>query len=172
VNIIQVINGYAHILKVVFEMWGVTTPGMSHLISEEKPNASHMCVRIKLHTYDRQNECNIIDIIQNVTWGCGTGEEPEVGDGADSGAGCRWVGEREERKVELGRAMRWANLSHAGEIGWRAREEKRKRKEGGPVEVWAERPGRGAGPRELLGRGLGKEAGLKKEKERGREEGF
>jgi hypothetical protein len=26
---------------------------MSHPISEEKPNASHMCARIKLHTYDR-----------------------------------------------------------------------------------------------------------------------
>jgi hypothetical protein len=40
---------------------------MSHLISGEKPNASHMCVRIKLHTYDRQNECNSIDSIKNVT---------------------------------------------------------------------------------------------------------
>jgi hypothetical protein len=28
-----------------------------------------MCARINLHTYDRQNECNIIDSIQNVTWG-------------------------------------------------------------------------------------------------------
>jgi hypothetical protein len=42
---------------------------LSHLISGEKPNASHMCARIKLHTYDRQNECNIIDNIKNVTWG-------------------------------------------------------------------------------------------------------
>jgi hypothetical protein len=40
---------------------------MSHLISEEKSNASHMCAKIKLHTYDRQNKCNIIDSIQNVT---------------------------------------------------------------------------------------------------------
>jgi hypothetical protein len=42
---------------------------MSHLISGEKPNASHMCARILLHTYDIQNECNIIDSIKNVTWG-------------------------------------------------------------------------------------------------------
>jgi hypothetical protein len=28
--------------------------GLSHVISGEKPNASHMCARIKLHTYDRQ----------------------------------------------------------------------------------------------------------------------
>jgi adenylate cyclase len=42
---------------------------LSHMISQEKPNASHMCVRIKLHMYDRQNECNIIDSIQNVTRG-------------------------------------------------------------------------------------------------------
>jgi hypothetical protein len=41
----------------------------SHLISGEKPNASHMCARISLHTYDGQNECNIIDSIKNVTWG-------------------------------------------------------------------------------------------------------
>jgi hypothetical protein len=27
---------------------------LSHVISGEKPNASHMCARIKLHTYDRQ----------------------------------------------------------------------------------------------------------------------
>jgi hypothetical protein len=83
--------------------------------------------------------------------------------------------EREEGKVELGHAVRWAKLGHTGEIGWRpARKNKKKggRKRGGPVEVWAERPGRGARPRELLGRELGKEAGLKKEKERGREEGF
>jgi hypothetical protein len=29
---------------------------MSHLFSEEKPSASHMCTRISLHTYDRRNE--------------------------------------------------------------------------------------------------------------------
>jgi hypothetical protein len=28
--------------------------GLSHLISEEEPNASHMCARISSHTYDRQ----------------------------------------------------------------------------------------------------------------------
>jgi hypothetical protein len=27
---------------------------LSHLISEEKPSASHMCARISSHTYDRQ----------------------------------------------------------------------------------------------------------------------
>jgi len=32
---------------------------LSHLISEEKPSASHMCVRISLHTYDRCHEWNI-----------------------------------------------------------------------------------------------------------------
>jgi hypothetical protein len=37
---------------------------LSHLISEEKPNASHMFARIKVHTYDRQNECNIVNSIQ------------------------------------------------------------------------------------------------------------
>jgi hypothetical protein len=42
---------------------------------------------------------------------------------------------------------------------------------GGPAGVWAERPGRGGGPCELLGHGL-ERAGLKKEKERGRQEGF
>jgi hypothetical protein len=29
---------------------------LSHLFSEEKPSASHMCARISLHTYDRRNE--------------------------------------------------------------------------------------------------------------------
>jgi hypothetical protein len=29
---------------------------VSHLFSEEKPSASHMCARISSHTYDRQNE--------------------------------------------------------------------------------------------------------------------
>jgi hypothetical protein len=29
---------------------------MSHLFSDEKPSASHMCARISSHTYDRQNE--------------------------------------------------------------------------------------------------------------------
>jgi hypothetical protein len=27
---------------------------LSHTISEEKPSASHMCARIRLHTYDRK----------------------------------------------------------------------------------------------------------------------
>jgi hypothetical protein len=31
-------------------------PALSHLFSEEKPSASHMCIRISLHTYDRRNE--------------------------------------------------------------------------------------------------------------------
>jgi hypothetical protein len=31
-----------------------TTGRMSHLILQGKPNASHMCARIKLHTHDRQ----------------------------------------------------------------------------------------------------------------------
>jgi hypothetical protein len=39
--------------------FGTTFPGtriVSYLFSEEKPSASHMCVRISLHTYARQNE--------------------------------------------------------------------------------------------------------------------
>jgi hypothetical protein len=28
--------------------------GVSHLISEEEPSASHMCARISSHTYDRK----------------------------------------------------------------------------------------------------------------------
>jgi hypothetical protein len=41
---------------------------LSHTISGEKSDASHMCARIQIHTYDRQNECNIIDS-KNVTRG-------------------------------------------------------------------------------------------------------
>jgi hypothetical protein len=36
---------------------------VSHLFSEGKPSASHMCARISLHTYDRQNKWNIINSI-------------------------------------------------------------------------------------------------------------
>jgi hypothetical protein len=42
---------------------------LSHLISGGKPNASDMCGSIKLHTYDRQNECNIIDNIKKCNMG-------------------------------------------------------------------------------------------------------
>jgi hypothetical protein len=37
---------------------------LSHLILRGKPNASHMCARIRLHTYDRQKECNTITVIK------------------------------------------------------------------------------------------------------------
>jgi hypothetical protein len=38
-------------------------PGrVSHLILQGKPNASHVCARINLHTHDRQNECNTIAV--------------------------------------------------------------------------------------------------------------
>jgi hypothetical protein len=35
---------------------------MSHPILQGKPNASHVCARIILHTHDRQNECNTIAV--------------------------------------------------------------------------------------------------------------
>jgi hypothetical protein len=37
---------------------------MSHPILQGKPNASHMCARINLHTHDRQNESNTIAVIK------------------------------------------------------------------------------------------------------------
>jgi predicted aspartyl protease len=37
---------------------------MSHPILQGKPNASHVCARINLHTHDRQNECNTIAVIK------------------------------------------------------------------------------------------------------------
>jgi hypothetical protein len=37
---------------------------LSHPILQGKPNASHMCARIKLHTHDRQNESNTIAVIK------------------------------------------------------------------------------------------------------------
>jgi hypothetical protein len=40
-------------------------------ISLERPDALHMCARIYFHTYDKQNECNIIDS-KNVTRGLTT----------------------------------------------------------------------------------------------------
>jgi hypothetical protein len=36
----------------------------SHPILQGKPNASHVCARINLHTHDRQNECNTIAVIK------------------------------------------------------------------------------------------------------------
>jgi hypothetical protein len=30
---------------------------VSHLVLKKEPNASHMCARIKFHTYDRQYKC-------------------------------------------------------------------------------------------------------------------
>jgi hypothetical protein len=36
---------------------------VSHPILQAKPNASHVCARINLHTHDRQNECNTIAVI-------------------------------------------------------------------------------------------------------------
>jgi hypothetical protein len=38
-------------------------PELSHPILQGKPNASHVCARIILHTHDRQNECNTIAVI-------------------------------------------------------------------------------------------------------------
>jgi hypothetical protein len=35
---------------------------LSHPILQGKPNASHVCARIILHTHDRQNECNTIAV--------------------------------------------------------------------------------------------------------------
>jgi hypothetical protein len=35
---------------------------LSHLILQGKPNASHVCAKINLHTHDRQNECNTIAV--------------------------------------------------------------------------------------------------------------
>jgi hypothetical protein len=40
---------------------------LSHLISEEKPSASHMCVRIKLHTYDRQKSVISLTVFKHIT---------------------------------------------------------------------------------------------------------
>jgi hypothetical protein len=37
---------------------------VSHPILQGKPNASHMCARINLHTHDRQNESNTIAVIK------------------------------------------------------------------------------------------------------------
>jgi hypothetical protein len=37
---------------------------LSHPILQGKPNASHMCARINLHTHDRQNESNTIAVIK------------------------------------------------------------------------------------------------------------
>jgi hypothetical protein len=37
---------------------------VSHPILQGKPNASHMCSRINLHTHDRQNESNTIAVIK------------------------------------------------------------------------------------------------------------
>jgi hypothetical protein len=36
---------------------------VSHPILQGKPNASHVCARIILHTHVRQNECNTIAVI-------------------------------------------------------------------------------------------------------------
>jgi hypothetical protein len=41
----------------------VLRPLLSHPILQGKPNASHMCARIILHTHDRQNESNTIAVI-------------------------------------------------------------------------------------------------------------
>jgi hypothetical protein len=38
---------------------------LSHPILQGKPNASHMCARINLHTHDRQNESNTIAVINH-----------------------------------------------------------------------------------------------------------
>jgi hypothetical protein len=56
---------------------------------------------------------------------------------------------------------------------WPAEKEKKGgRKRGGPVEVWAERPGRGAGPAAMPAQAeKEREAGLR-ERKRGREEGL
>jgi hypothetical protein len=37
---------------------------LSHPILQGKPNASHVCARINLHTHDRQNESNTIAVIK------------------------------------------------------------------------------------------------------------
>jgi hypothetical protein len=37
---------------------------VSHPILQGKPNASHVCARINLHTHDRQNECKTIAVIK------------------------------------------------------------------------------------------------------------
>jgi hypothetical protein len=40
---------------------------LSHLISEEKPSASHMCASIKLHTYDRQKSVISLIVFKRIT---------------------------------------------------------------------------------------------------------
>jgi membrane-bound lytic murein transglycosylase MltF len=79
-DIIEMFNNFRGELDVSRMNYGVITllpkvayverirqyrPILSYLISEEKPNASHMRAMIKLHTYE--NKCIIIDNIQNVT---------------------------------------------------------------------------------------------------------
>jgi hypothetical protein len=36
---------------------------LSHPTLQGKPNASHVCARMILHTHDRQNECNTVAVI-------------------------------------------------------------------------------------------------------------
>jgi hypothetical protein len=42
------------------------SPAVSHPILQGKPNASHVCARINLHTHDRQKECNTIAVIKRM----------------------------------------------------------------------------------------------------------
>jgi hypothetical protein len=44
---------------------GPTATRVSHPILQGKPNASHVCARIILHTHDRQNESNTIAVINH-----------------------------------------------------------------------------------------------------------
>jgi hypothetical protein len=39
---------------------------LSHPILQGKPNASHVCARINLHTHDRQKDCNTIAVIKRM----------------------------------------------------------------------------------------------------------
>jgi hypothetical protein len=40
-----------------YPTWAHLSALLSHPVLERKPNASHMCARIKFHTYDRQYKC-------------------------------------------------------------------------------------------------------------------
>jgi hypothetical protein len=84
--------------------------------------------------------------------------------------------------MELGRAVNEPRLLGCDEPcgvarprkrEWSAEKEKKGgRKRGGPVEVWAERPGRGAGPAAMPAQDEKEREAWLKERKRGRDEGL